>query len=116
MRSPHLENRRSAGNNLRIAAERLAKLVVIADRKSKGSGASLADFKNMNLSHLRPLVTPCSLGPDEPGLWEMFAKVLNDANHDTPNPPSNTELVDCHGQLKRLKADHTKGAPGLMTP
>jgi hypothetical protein len=71
MRSPQVKNRRSAGNNLRVAVERLAKLIIIADRKGRGQAASLSDLKNKNLRELRPLVAPCSLSPDEPGLWDV---------------------------------------------
>ena len=115
MHSPLIENRRSAGNYLRIAAERLAKLIVIANRRAIGETVSLSDYEGKNLGDLRPLVTSYSLAANEPGLWQTFAKELNPADHDVV-PPASARLAWCCGELKQLKRLHRSKFPNLMRP
>jgi hypothetical protein len=114
MHSPLPANRRAAGNSLRIAAERLAKHVAAAGRRRAGQGtASVGDFDGKNLRDLRVAATQHALGPDEPGQWQQLALILNDADHDTEPPPS-SDLVHCHGLLRRLRKNHGVNDPGLM--
>lgn len=116
MRSPHKESRRSAGHSLRIATERLIKLIIVAGRRGSGADANLGDFDKKNLATLRPLVEPYILKPSEGGVWQMLARVLNDATHDVAEPPNNAELKDCHAKLKDLKRKHEAERPKLMKP
>lgn len=116
MHSPLRENRRAAGNSMRIAAERLAKLVIIANRRAEGLESNLGDFVNKNLKDLRPIVARYCLRPEEPGLWQFITRVLNDANHDTPEPPSSQDLKTCHGQLESIRREHARKHSNLMSP
>jgi hypothetical protein len=114
MRSPLEDHRRSAGNSLRIAAERLAKQIIVANKRSAGDkAASVGDYDNKNLRDLRDLVKTYTIEANEPGLWDMFSRVLSDADHDV-EPPLNGDLVKCHGDLRQLKKTHKDKVPSLM--
>lgn len=115
MHSPLRENRRAAGNSLRVAAERLAKHVTVAGRRRNGQTAALADYANKNLRDLRPLAANYALDPAEPGQWTVLTRELNDADHDT-DPPSSISLKNCHGMLRRLKQEHLRNDAQLMRP
>ena len=115
MHSPLVANRRSAGNSLRIAAERLAKHVAIAGRRRAGDAtAAIADYDNKNLKDLRPLAAQYALKPNEPGQWQLLARLLNDADHDTLDPPVPAEIKNCHSTLRNLKREHIANDPSLM--
>lgn len=106
MGSPLEENRRSAGNSLRIAAERLAKHILV-DMRLKGgdTAAALSDYDNRNLAHLRPLVLEHVVKSNEPGQWQTLSRVLNNADHDAP-PPQPAELRTTHDMLRDIKKSH----------
>lgn len=117
MHSPHTANRQAAGNSLRIAAERLAKHVIVAGRRRDGdTTAEVADYDNKNLRDLRPLATQYCALPNEPGQWTMLARLLNDADHDSLDPPFPSELKTCHSTLRHLKQQHTKKDPNFVRP
>ena len=106
MSSPLVENRQAAGNYLRIAAERLAKHILVEKRNQAGDArAALSDYDGRNLSHLRPLVNEHSIMPNEPGQWAMLSRVLNDSDHDA-DPPLPAELKNCLHTLRDLKKRH----------
>ncbi|WP_434080682.1 hypothetical protein [Sanguibacter sp. Z1732] len=106
MSSPLHENRRSAGNSLRIATERLAKHILIAARQSDDdTQASLADYEGKNLRDLRPLVVARCKAPNEPGQWQTLARILNDSDHDT-DPPQPADLKTCYDMLRDIKRRH----------
>jgi hypothetical protein len=106
MNSPLIENRRAAGNSLRIATERLAKHILVEARLAAGEAdASLVDYDNKNLKDLRPLVVAYAQQPDEPGRWAALARILNDADHDT-TPPQPADLKTCYDMLRELKKRH----------
>ncbi|SLE05279.1 RecF/RecN/SMC N-terminal domain-containing protein [Mycobacteroides abscessus subsp. massiliense] len=106
MGSPLIENRRAAGNSLRIATERLAKNILIAARQCAGdTSASLSDYEGKNLSYLRPAVIAHAKAPNEPGQWATLARTLNDADHDS-DPPLPAELKTCHDMLRDIKKRH----------
>lgn len=114
MHSPLLDNRRAAGNALRIAAERLAKHVIVAGRRRQGdTTASLAEYDNKNLKDLRVLATQHAIRPNEPGRWQQLARTLNDADHDTLDPPTPIDLKQCHATLRDLKRLHLQNDPLL---
>jgi hypothetical protein len=77
--------------------------------------AQLSDFDNKNLKDLRPLVNGYALDPREPGQWQVLARVLNDADHDTLDPPRPTELKSCYDMLREIKRRHVDHDRGLMT-
>jgi len=115
MHSPLHVNRRAAGNSLRIATERLAKHVIVAGRRRAGeTSATLSDYDNKNLRDLRPLVVQYVIQPNEPGRWQMLARTLNDADHDTLDPPQSMDLKQCHATLRDLKKQHTQNDALLM--
>lgn len=114
MHSPLLDNRRAGGNALRIAAERLAKHVIVAGRRRAGDAtAGLAEYDNKNLKDLRPLATQHAIRPNEPGRWQQLARTLNDADHDTLDPPTPIDLKHCFATLKDLKKQHQQNDPQL---
>lgn len=104
--SPLEDNRRSAGNSLRIAAERLAKHILVDARTTDGDiTAALEDYDGKNLAFLRPLVVEHVVKPNEPGLWQVLARILNDADHDAP-PPQPADLKLAHDTLRDIKKSH----------
>jgi hypothetical protein len=106
MHSPLPSNRRAAGNSLRVATERLAKLVIVAGRLQAGeTHASIEEYTGKNLRDLRPLANAYVVKSNEPGQWTMLARVLNDADHDGV-PPTSTELVNAHQTLRAMKRQH----------
>ena len=106
MSSPLHENRRAAGNSLRVAAERLTKHILVAARQANGEvQAVLADYDGKNLSELRPLVVAHSKAANEPGQWQTLARILNDADHDT-DPPQPADLKTCYSMLREIKKRH----------
>lgn len=106
MTSPLVQNRRSAGNSLRIATERLAKHIIVEGlRRDGNSSVSITDYERKNLSHLRPLVIGYCKEPNEPGEWLTLARILNDSDHDTP-PPLPPDLKLCHSTLRAIKKRH----------
>lgn len=116
MHSPLPANRRAAGNSLRIAAERLAKHVVVAGRRRTGeSNAAISDYDAKNLKHLRPLANSYALLPVEPGQWQNLVRILNDSDHDT-EPPTSIDLKQCHGVLGKLRKQHSQHDRDLMRP
>lgn len=111
MSSPLFENRRAAGNSLRIATERLAKHILVAARAAAGEpDAVLGDYDNKNLRDLRPLVTAHAKAPNEPGQWTTLARILNDSDHDT-SPPQPADLKICHDMLRDIKKRHKVSTP-----
>ncbi|MDP7739483.1 ATP-binding protein [Mycobacterium paragordonae] len=111
MSSPLTENRRAAGNSLRIATERLAKHILVAARVAAGEpDASLADYDNKNLRDLRPMVTGHAKAPNEPGQWTTLARILNDSDHDT-SPPQPADLKICYDMLRDIKRRHKVSTP-----
>ena len=117
MYSPLEANRRAAGNSLRIAAERLAKHIAVAGRRRAGdSTAAVADYDNKNLKDLRTLASQHAVRPHEPGQWQMLASKLNDADHDTLDPPFPAELKQCHAALGDMKRKHLQHDALLMRP
>lgn len=106
MHSPMQENRRAAGNSLRIATERLAKMVVVAGRRQGGDvSAQISDYDGKNLRDLRPMAAAYAVQPNEPGRWQQIVHILNDADHDT-EPPLPAQLKLCHTTLRDLKKQH----------
>lgn len=102
---------------LRIAEERLAKHVVVAgQRRGKKAGAAVSDYDDKNLKDLRPLAVQHAVKPNEPGQWQLLARLLNEADYDTLDPPSPIELKQCHDMLRQLKKQHVQNEPRLTRP
>ncbi|MCU1675047.1 MAG: hypothetical protein JWN77_3160 [Frankiales bacterium] len=102
---PLLDNRRAAGNALRIAAERLAKHVIVAGRRPQGdTTASLAEYDNKNLKDLRVLATQHAIRPNEPGRWQQLARTLTTptTTRSTRRHPSTSSSAMPPRDLKRL--------------
>lgn len=116
MHSPLETNRRAAGNSLRVAAERLAKHVIVAGRQTEGDmSASPDDYTGKNLSFLGPAAVKYAAVDNEPGYWTQLARILNAADHDAP-PPLPADLKRCWDWLRDIKKKHkistrSSGAP-----
>jgi hypothetical protein len=84
------DGRQQSAHLLRLAAERLAKLVIIAGkRRETGALTAWSDYDNKDLGQLIDLVTPYMTGDaDEVGKWRIIPKLLNAGSHDdTPPDP-----------------------------
>lgn len=105
MHNPNTDVRKLAGQNLRDAAERLSKQIIVSELRKAGGTASVADYDGKTMGELKPLVTPYSAKPEEPGLWAVIVRELNPADHDT-NPPTSAALKLSHDTLKQLEKLH----------
>jgi DNA repair exonuclease SbcCD ATPase subunit len=112
MDSPLSDNRKAAGQSLREAAERLAKQVIIAYRKTEDPRAKCSDLDGKCLRDLIPLVSQHAVECDEPGKWRALKDILNPASHAAP-PPESIALRNAHGNLRKFKKDHERSLPGL---
>lgn len=105
MLNPHTDARRTAGQSLRAATERLAKQIVVAAKRAGGDISSIADYNGKTIGDLTPIVSPYAANSQESGLWSVLARELNRADHDT-NPPSCGALKQCYDCLKQIAALH----------
>ena len=111
MNSAVEDNRNMAGVNLRRAAERLSKSIIVAGRRKWGDArACIADYDGRNLDKLHSDVIQYAVEANEAGLWRAVARELNDAAHDAPTAPSRQALKQCHGNLTALRKLHPEAA------
>lgn len=105
MLNPHIDTRRTAGQNLRAATERLAKQIIVAAKRAAGQTSSIADFNGKTIGDLSPLVGPYAVDAQESGLWLVLARELNRSDHDA-NPPSCPALKQCYDSLRQIATKH----------
>lgn len=113
--SPTPQGRRTASTNYRIAAERLAKQIIATARTADpgGTPASVRDVEKEAklLRDLVPLVKAVALDNAERGRWTNFASVLNPGSHDD-DLPSNADLRQIRGNLRKIATAHRRHWPG----
>jgi len=113
--SPTPQGRRTASNNYRVAAERLAKQIIATARTSDpgGTPSSVGDVEKEArlLRDLVPLVKAVALDNAERGRWTNFASVLNPGSHDD-DLPSNADLRQIRGNLRKIATAHRRHWPG----
>lgn len=103
--NPDDDSRRTAGQNLRRATERLAKMIIVAKTIASGGTASTADYDGKTIGELQPLVAPFAAVPAEAGSWSVLARELNRSDHDD-NPPTQIALRNCFSALRKIERDH----------
>jgi hypothetical protein len=104
--SPTEQTRRTAAQQLRIAAERLCKEVLVRQTRAAGSTtAILADFGG-NLGELIPLVA--YKDPSDMGKLKVIAGFTNPANHDD-KAPSAEQIKVAHGTLNKFRKSYLSG-------
>lgn len=92
------EIREVAANKLRVAAERIAKEILVASRRSAGETCSLADYQGVTLGPLVSALEPVLTEPSHPGKWRVVCDLLNPGSHDDA-PPSRADLRQARGYL-----------------
>lgn len=114
--APTAKGRRAACTTYRTAAERLAKQIIATARTTDGTPTSIGDVEKEAklLRDLVPLVKAVALDNSERGNWTNFASVLNPGSHDD-DLPSNTDLRQIRGNLRKISRNHRKHwANGLV--
>lgn len=111
--SPTPQGRRTASGSYRVAAERLAKQIVATARTAAGAPTSVRDVEKEAklLRDLVPLVKAVALDNAERGRWTNFASVLNLGSHDD-DLPSNADLKQVRGNLRKIATAHRRHWPG----
>lgn len=95
------EIREVAANKLRVAAERIAKEILVASRRAAGDSCSLADYEGMTLGPLAASLEPFLREPSHAGKWRVVRDLLNPGSHDDA-PPSRNDLRQSHGYLREF--------------
>jgi len=87
----------------------LAKQIVATARSASGTPTSVGDVEKEAklLNELVPLVRGFALDNGEKGQWTNFATVLNPGSHDD-DPPSNADLRQVRGNLRRIATEHRR--------
>ena len=101
--------RDTGAQKLRVAAERVAKEILVQKRLENGERASLADYKKHTLEKLVPKL--CEVLPDakEKGTWKNVSPRLSPGAHDDAPPAKNT-LRMVRDQLITSHKRHVKNA------
>ena len=107
MRNAHPTIRKQAGEDLRDAAERFCKEMLVKHRREKGEKtAVISDYDGKNLGWLSPRVEPLLLqDPSHPGKLKAIAAAVNPAKHDD-NIPSQGELTVAPGNLTQFVTEY----------
>jgi len=102
-RGGHPDVRKECGIQLRDAAERFCKEMLVNDRRGKGeAAASLTDYDGKTLEWLCPHVEPLlDHDASHPGKLEVFRNTVNRACHDNA-PPGNAEMIQACGEIRFL--------------
>jgi hypothetical protein len=96
--------RATAAGRLRVAAEAVAKEVLVAKRSAQGDRVSLADYTGKTLEGLVPLLKE-HLDDQEYRWWTMVSPRLSPGAHDDAPPERNT-LTMVYNGLKKTLRDH----------
>jgi hypothetical protein len=107
VRNAHPTIRKQAGEDLRDAAERFCKEMLVRERRAKGeTTAVISDYDNKNLGWLNPRVEPLlSQDPSHPGKLRAIAAAVNPANHDD-SIPSQGALTVALGDLTKFAREY----------
>lgn len=105
--SQHEETRRTAARDLRRAAERFCKEVLVRQERDAGNKtAMLADFDG-NLGDLIPRIN--YKDPSDMGKLKVIANFMNPGNHDD-KAPSAEQIKVAHGNLGKFRKGYLSGA------
>jgi len=106
-RGGHTDLHKQAGEQLRNAAERFCKEMLVRDQWAKGnSHSAISDYDGKNLGDLGPKVEPMlTADPSHPGKLRSIGNQLNPAKHDDGIPPQGTLRVAL-GDLRSLKKQY----------
>jgi hypothetical protein len=94
--------RTTGAQKLRVAAERLAKEILVQKRQAAGERASLGDYKKWSLEKLGPTLCEVLDSEKEIGNWRNVSPRLSPGAHDDVPPAKNTlkmvrdQLVGSH--------------------
>ncbi len=97
--------RKTGAKQLRDAAERVAKEILVKHRRDEGDECDVTDYDSKALEQLITLLEHYFLDQAERGKWKTVQSVLNPGSHDD-STPAVTELVVAHGDLKKSLKDH----------
>lgn len=100
--------RDTGAQKLRIAAERLAKEILVKKRLAAGERASLSDYKKWSLDKLLPKLCEVLEDDTEKGNWKNVSPRLSPGAHDDAPPAKNT-LKTVRDQLIQSHKRHIKG-------
>jgi hypothetical protein len=106
-RGGHPDLRKQACQELREAAERFCKTMLVRYRWAhKESKAAISDYNRKNLGVLGPMTDPLLVkDPSHPGKLRALRDAVNPANHDD-EIPSHGALKESLGILKNLKREY----------
>jgi hypothetical protein len=101
--------RDTGAQKLRVAAERVAKEILVQKRVENGERVSLGDYRKHTLEKLVPKL--CEVLPDdkEKGMWKNVSPRLSPGAHDDAPPAKNT-LRTVRDQLLTSHKRHVKDA------
>lgn len=101
--------RDTGAQKLRVAAERLAKEILVQKRQGAGERASLGDYRKWTLEKLVPKLCEVLTDEKEKGSWRNVSPRLSPGAHDDAPPAKNT-LKTVRDQLITLHKRHIKDA------
>jgi hypothetical protein len=107
LHSDNEAQRRAGSNALRLAAERLAKEILVKQRTAKGESCSLADYEGETLGPLITALSPYLTEQAERGKWKAVNTWLSPGSHDAP-VPSRADLRTAHGDLRAFYKTYIK--------
>jgi hypothetical protein len=99
--------RDTGAQKLRVAAERLAKEILVQKRHENGERASLADYRKHTLEKLVPKLCDVLADEKEQGMWKNISPRLSPGAHDDAPPAKNT-LKTVRDQLVTSHKRHVK--------
>ena len=106
--SDHVAVRRAGSQAIRVAAERLAKEIIIKERTANGETATLEDYVGQTLGPLITDLTPYLTDPADRGKWKTINIAASPGQHDS-SVPTRTDLKVAHGDLKKFHKTYIKG-------
>lgn len=101
--------RDTGAQKMRVAAERLAKEILVQKRQNAGERASLGDYKKWTLEKLVPKLCEVLDDDTEKGNWKNVSPRLSPGAHDDAPPAKNT-LKRVRDQLMTSHKRHIKDA------
>lgn len=101
--------RRAGANDVRLAAERLAKEILVKERTANEDLCSLADYEGETLGRLIVALDPYLTDPSHKGKWRMINNLVSPGSHDA-TVPSRTDLKVAYGDLRAFYKSYIKAA------
>ncbi len=105
--SDHVAVRRAGAQAIRVAAERLAKEILVKERTAKGDTCSLEDYEGQTLGRLIVEITPYLTDAADPGKWKTVNISTSPGLHDS-SLPTRTDLKVAHGDLRKFYNTYIK--------